>query len=192
MSATGLEVVGDLGFAAWTDLGRRISAISNASAWWLGDWLIYGQRAYGERYKPALEATYLEYQTLRNYAWVARRFRLSRRRDGLSFQHHAVVAARSEPEQELWLTRAERNGWTRNELRRQLGLATRASGGLHDVPSVVVQLQVMADREERWRRAAAVARLPLGDWMAAAADTAAETILTPAAAAQSLTRVRAL
>ncbi len=32
-------------------------------------------------------------------AWVARRFPVSRRRDTVSFQHHAEVAALPEPEQ---------------------------------------------------------------------------------------------
>ena len=41
----------------------------------------------------------LDYQTLRNYAWVARRFAMSRRRDTLSFGHHAEVPALPEPEQ---------------------------------------------------------------------------------------------
>jgi hypothetical protein len=41
-------------------------------------------------------ATGLDYQTLRNYAAVARRFELSRRRDNLSFHHHAELCALSE------------------------------------------------------------------------------------------------
>jgi hypothetical protein len=41
-----------------------------------------------------------------NYAWVARRFAMSRRRDTLSFGHHAEVAALPEPEQDFWLREA--------------------------------------------------------------------------------------
>ena len=49
----------------------------------------------------------LDYQTLRNYAWVARRFPAGRRRAGVSFAHHAEVARLPEPEQDYWLRRAE-------------------------------------------------------------------------------------
>jgi hypothetical protein len=45
---------------------------------------------------------------------------MSRRRDKLSFQHHAEVAPLPEPDQDLWLNRAERLGWSLSELRRQL------------------------------------------------------------------------
>src|SRR3954451_24463303 len=112
-------------FESWLGIGRRLSRITSASPWWLGDWLIYGRRLYGERYKAALEVTDLDYQTLRNYAWVARRFPVSRRRDGLSFQHHAEVASLPEPEQDLWLKRADGAQWSKTELRRRIAAERR-------------------------------------------------------------------
>lgn len=36
---------------------------------------------------------------------------MSRRRDTLSFGHHAEVAARAEPEQDYWLRQAEEHCW---------------------------------------------------------------------------------
>lgn len=93
---------------------------ANCSVWWLGDWPVYGEYAYSDRYKQALADTSLGYQTLRNYAWVARKIPLSRRRDALSFGHHAEVAALPDHEQDVWLTRAERSNWSRNLLRRGL------------------------------------------------------------------------
>ena len=33
---------------------------------WIGDWLNYGERKWGEKYKEALEKTGYDYQTLRN------------------------------------------------------------------------------------------------------------------------------
>lgn len=41
----------------------------------LGDWLAYGQAVYANRHRTAVERTSLNYQALRNYAWVARQFR---------------------------------------------------------------------------------------------------------------------
>ena len=155
----------------WLLIGGQISRLSSSSAWWLGDWLLYGERTHRGRYRAAVERSGLEYQTLRNYAWVARMFPVSRRRDTLSFQHHVEVAALGEAEQELWLNRAEQLRWSRNELRRQLAAARApADGGGRPV---LVRLQVAPEREQRWREAAEAARQPLGDWLAAVADQAA-------------------
>src|SRR3954465_8028107 len=148
-----LRLEDDLTFENWLGIGRRLSRITNASPWWLGDWLIYGHRSYGERYKAALDVTDLDYQTLRNYAWVARRFPVSRRRDALSFQHHAEVASLSEPEQDLWLGRAATLGWSRNQLRRELA-SLRACGTIADAGPVQLRIRVDADRERVWRVAA--------------------------------------
>jgi hypothetical protein len=76
-----------MSYAEWASAGRQLARLSHGVAWALGDWLIYGQARYGSRYRDALAATQLDYQTLRNYAWVSRSVPLSRRRDTLSFQH---------------------------------------------------------------------------------------------------------
>ena len=102
-TATGLSFDPLLPFEAWSAIGARIARHSSATTWWLGDWLIYGQDKYGRRYKEAIAATGLDYQTLRNYAMVARRFEVSRRRDGLTFHHHAEVCALSDADQDRWL-----------------------------------------------------------------------------------------
>jgi hypothetical protein len=89
---TELRLPADLTVSAWARIGSQITLLSNSSAWWLGDWLVYGRDNFPGRYKQAMTETSLDYQTLRNYAWVAGRFGAPRRRDGLSFQHHAVAA----------------------------------------------------------------------------------------------------
>jgi hypothetical protein len=164
-------------FESWLQVGHEIARISSGSAWWVGDWVVFGERAYRDRYRTALRATQLDYQTLRNYAWVARRFDVSRRRDNLSFQHHAEVAALPEPESDLWLHRAEQAGWSRNELRRQLAAARRPPSAASQRPSVRVQIEVGARREQRWREAATVAQQELAEWIASVADNAAREIL---------------
>lgn len=121
----GLQLARQLPFDSWLRIGRQLSAVVNASSWCLGDWLAYGEVAYSGRYRDAVELTCLDYQTLRNYAWVAKRFPLSRRRDNLSFGHHAEVAALPEPEQDFWLRKAEEFGWSRNRLRRELRASLR-------------------------------------------------------------------
>jgi hypothetical protein len=175
-----LQLESDMTFESWLVIGRRLSRITHASPWWLGDWLIYGRRAYGERYKAALDVTALDYQTLRNYAWVARAFPVSRRRDKLSFQHHAEVAALPEPEQDLWLKRADGERWSKSELRRRISAERRVQR--NEAPPITVRFEVEPDRAVRWRAAAAEAGLELSAWIADAADQAATT---PLAAPQS-------
>jgi hypothetical protein len=177
-TASSMQLRGRLSYEAWVGVGHQIARVSNASAWWLGDWILYGEQEYGMRYKAALDATQLDYQTLRNYAWVARRFEPSRRRQSVSPQHHAEVARLPEPDQDLWLARAARLRWSRNELRRQLRAAGRAEANASDNSALTLHVPVPSDRERLWRQAAAAAEQELVDWVAAAADEAAEAALS--------------
>jgi hypothetical protein len=120
MPGRGLQLPEQLPFERWLRVGRQLAGIHSSSAWYLGDWLVYGETAFSERYRKAIEQTSLDYQTLRNYAWVARRFSLSRRRDSLSFGHHAEVAALPEAEQDFWLRKADELNWSVKHLRQQV------------------------------------------------------------------------
>jgi hypothetical protein len=125
MPRIGLEFPNRMSFEKWVHVGKVLSAANTSTAWCLGDWLVFGETVYNGRYRDAIEQTSLDYQTLRNYAWVARRFPLSRRRDMLSFGHHAEVAALSEPEQDFWLRKAEALSWSRNRLRAEVKISLR-------------------------------------------------------------------
>ena len=164
-----------MAFTEWSDVGRRLARIANGSAWALGDWILYGQEAYGQRYKQALQVTELDYKTLRNYAYVARRFPPARRHPALSLQHHAEVAALDEAEQDLWLSRCETLRWPRRELRRQLAARDGRIVGTDE--HVTVRVQISAERERRWREAATVANCPLFELLTRVVDEAADSLL---------------
>lgn len=124
---SGMSFPQNLPERAWEEIGTNLRELVNSSAWWLADWLLFGEATYGwRRYKEAIERTGLDYQTLRNYAWVARRFEHHRRHDALSFAHHAEVTRLSPPEQDYWLRRAEQQKWSRNELRKAVRAALAA------------------------------------------------------------------
>jgi len=89
----GLHMPAELSFEDWARAGRQLSRIVDSSAWWLGDWLVFGKSNYSDCYQLAIQRAGLRYQTLRNYAWVARRVPVSRRRAKLTFQHHAEIAS---------------------------------------------------------------------------------------------------
>lgn len=85
--------------------------------WWLGDWAHYGEATFGALAKQVLAAIGYEYQTLANAKWVASRVAFSRRRETLSFGHHAEVAALPPAAQRRWLTAADRDGLSVHALR---------------------------------------------------------------------------
>jgi len=114
---------------AWEAIGRQILSVVESSTWWIADWLAYGEEVFQDRYLEAVKRTNLNYQTLRNYVWVARRFEHSRRRDTLSFGHHAEVAALDAAEQEYWLRKADELSWSRNQLRREVRASLREREG---------------------------------------------------------------
>jgi hypothetical protein len=173
---TGLYLPANLPFTTWQRIGAQISTICDSSAWWLGDWLLYGQLQYADRYRKAILETSLDYQTLRNYTWVARRFPMSRRRDKLSFQHHAEVASLPEAQQDLWLDRAEVFGWSRNELRRRLR-ACRSHDCDEALITVSVRVNVAPDQERRWQEAAKRTNCNFEEWMRLVLDEAANSVL---------------
>jgi hypothetical protein len=160
-----------LPFDAWQELGRKVGRHANATGWWLGDWLAFGRFKYGRRYRDAVAATGLDYQTLRNYAAVARRFEPSRRWAELSFQHHADVCGLPDEEQDRLLSLSASRGWSRNELRRH---ARSSSGRRGDVARVsVVALSVGVERTERWRSAAERVGCSFEEWAVRTLDEAA-------------------
>ncbi|MFJ9041495.1 LmbU family transcriptional regulator [Streptomyces sp. NPDC102406] len=185
---------------AWEEIGTNLRELVNSSAWWLADWLLFGEATYGwRRYKEAIERTGLDYQTLRNYAWVARRFEHHRRRDALSFAHHAEVTRLSPPEQDYWLRTAEQQKWSRNELRKAVraslavqsgdspadppagdtapasetaATASGADGGQRRQQVTTLTIELSAGQLEQYSKAAAAHGLPVDKWVAQVLDTA--------------------
>jgi hypothetical protein len=161
-----------LAYQEWLDAGAKVAKVVDSSAWCLGDWLAYGESQYAGRYRLAVDRVGLSYQTLRNFAWVARRFPLSRRRDKLTFYHHMEVARLSTGEQDHWLERAVGEGWSVRELRHRL----QAPGGPRsaaDGPAAVRRIRADQQRLDRWRVAAEQANLSLEAWIVDTLDLAA-------------------
>jgi hypothetical protein len=206
----GLELPRRLPFEKWLNIGKQLSAIHTSSAWCLGDWLAYGIEAFNGRYRSAVEQTALDYQTLRNYVWVAKRFPLSRRRVALSFGHHAEVAALPEPEQDFWLRKAEELGWSVKQLRQEVraSLREREGGGAIDHQAdesrqedesfpgdqrlassdggvgpglVKLNIRICPDQLETCKTAAEKAGLDMEAWVVMALTKAACETLEPAA-----------
>jgi hypothetical protein len=131
MTPTAWAASGDLSLLEWSQSGRRLGIIGRATGWWIGDWVSYGNARFGERYVRAARITGYDVQTLMNMVYVASRFDASRRRQNLSWSHHAEVAALDRDDQDYWLERAEAERLSvrclREEVRRQRRLEEAAT-----------------------------------------------------------------
>ncbi len=158
----------------WIGIGHRLTEIFDASAWWIGDWLVYGQSKYPDRYRYAIAQTRLDYQTLRNYAWIARKFDPDRRRRSLSFQHHVEVAALPAADQDHWLRLAEKFEWSRNDLRKQVKDSYDPGERKRVTSSVSLRIELSGERMSQWKRAAARSRRSLEEWILVNLDAIVE------------------
>lgn len=90
--ATGLKLDPDMSYQNWEGIGRYLQVMSRSVQWWIGDWLVFGEHVFGHKYAQAIDLTGKDEQTLKNYHFVAAAIEQSRRRDSLTFTHHAEVA----------------------------------------------------------------------------------------------------
>jgi hypothetical protein len=175
---TELRLPQDLPLQAWARIGSQISLLTNSSAWWLGDWLVYGRDNYPNRYRQAMKETSLDYQTLRNYAWVAGRFDVSRRRDTLSFQHHAVVAALPAAEQDEWLDRASSSNWSMARLRAEVKTHGAKADSQDGAERSIIHLNLSGSRLDQWGAAAQQQQKDLVEWVVSIVDETAAQVLS--------------
>jgi hypothetical protein len=112
-----------LTYDRYETLGAFLGAMNRSCSWWIGDWLNYGEGEYGDRMWQAATATGLSEETLKERMRVCGSIAPSRRRPNLPFSVHEVVWRLPPAQQTLWLKRAEQNGWTAAQLKREM-LAT--------------------------------------------------------------------
>ena len=125
LTTTAWSPQADITVATWVRQGRWLGAIGRGSGWWIGDWIRYGSARYGERYDAAARVTGYDVHSLTNMAYVAGRFERTRRRESLSFSHHAELTGLGTEEQDLWLDRAEAGALSVRSLRCELRQARR-------------------------------------------------------------------
>lgn len=112
-----LTAVGSPTFEQWLEVGAFIKQAHGAVHFWIGDWLNYGEKVFGESYSVALDQSSYEYQTLASDKWVAGRIDPISRRETLSFEHHKEVADLDKEDQEVLLKQAEEHKLNRKTFR---------------------------------------------------------------------------
>lgn len=142
MSPIAWEPGDALSIIDWIQVGKRLGTIGRGASWWIGDWVNYGNRKFGEKYTRAAQITGYDMQTLMNMSYVALRFNISRRRENLSWSHHAEVAALPPEERDRWLNVAQTRRLSVRSLREELrawrtGLAAGSANASDADPGLV-------------------------------------------------------
>jgi len=119
----------DIDVREWVQAGKRLGAMTRCSQWWLGDWVRYGTGRWGEKYKEAARISGYDIKTLRNIAYVAEQIEVSRRRDDLTWSHHAEVSSLEPDEQDRWLDLVASEKMSVSDLRIELRTARRRNSG---------------------------------------------------------------
>jgi hypothetical protein len=146
-SASGMKVIGDPTYQQWRDTGEGLLRIERVVKWWIGDWLQYGERRWGEMYSQAMDATGLAYETCRNAKWVSESIPPERRRPELSFEHHKTVAALSPGEQDTWLDKATADHLTVVELRHAIREdRNHTENVIPEVEAVISEIRIFRGR----------------------------------------------
>ena len=117
---TGITFDEDCPYEDWAEVGKRLGRIGRSVGLMLGDWINHGETHYAGKYEEALALTGLEYQTLMNFAYVARKVEISRRRENLGFDHHSTVAKLKPEEQAKWLEIADSESLGTKRLRKSI------------------------------------------------------------------------
>lgn len=101
----------------WLDAGRLLTGMESSLNWWIGDWLVFGEHTYGQKYSQAEAVTQHRQDYLKACNFVSSKVPAGNRIHGLSWSHHREVAALSTADQKRWLNKALENEWSVSELR---------------------------------------------------------------------------
>ena len=111
LSSTALRLPAGVDLPQWMEIGRSLGSVSEATRWWVGDFLIYGEAMCGQDHTQIFDpevGSAWSWDTLRQYRWVSERVPEENRRppDQLSWSHHRAIAILEPHEQSEWLQRA--------------------------------------------------------------------------------------
>jgi hypothetical protein len=141
-----------LSFEQWAEVGRNLCRSDQVMKWWIGDWAAFGLRKYGQL-KEFAEINGINYQSLRDMAWVSEKVELSRRRDNLEWSKHREVAALEPKDQEKWLAKAEAEELPVVEIRRQIRQSQGVQNALQSDGPILKFASKACDDLVNWIRA---------------------------------------
>lgn len=110
----------NLSWDAYVAVGELLGEMRKALQWSYGDFVLLGEKLFGERSYQAFEGLNVGEETLREYTRVAERIPRSIRRQDLPWSTHRAVASLEPPEQKRWLKVASEQGLSHHALREAL------------------------------------------------------------------------
>ena len=126
-TATGIVFDDALCHPEWDELGKKLTSMSKILGFYIGDWINFGVTAFGDKYKEALATTGIPYNTLKNYASVAKRVKPDQREKSLGFEFHSSVAKFKSFEQKKWLLMATTHNLSLRRFRKSIKLGRLAT-----------------------------------------------------------------
>lgn len=125
VTPTSLELTDDLPYDKAELIAIYFGEMSRHLQWWVGDLLVFAEAHFGDDFAQLAVSTGLSEQALLRRMYVCREVPRNRRRAGLPFSVHMVVASLNGREQERWLKKAEDGGWSAQELRSRMKAARK-------------------------------------------------------------------
>lgn len=112
-----------LTYQEWLQAGETIKRIDRLKNFAMGDWILAGERKFGQMYSQALDDfEWGNYNKLTKLVWVASRIPPSRRRPELSWTHHHHVSKFAPEVQDYWLQFAIDNHLNSDDLRESIAM----------------------------------------------------------------------
>lgn len=112
-----LVIEGEHTIEQWLEAGKLLTGMESSLNWWIGDWLVFGEHSYGQKYSQAESITNHREDYLKACNFVSGNISVGNRVYGLSWSHHREVAPLEPAEQKVWLAKALEFHWTVSELR---------------------------------------------------------------------------
>ncbi len=164
---TGIEFHEELSFDEWDALGQKLAPLGKSIGFIIGDWINYGESRYGEKYEKALARTGMAYNTLANFAYVARKVQSSLRNENLDwYQHYAVAKLKTDEEKQYWLGMAEKHDLSVRRLRKSINfgrLATEEEVQGDPSDRGYVTYLALLNRLRRWWKRE-IGKAPVDEW----------------------------
>lgn len=143
VTLTGLQVTGTPTYEQWEQKGNEIWSDKQAAQWRTGDWLVWGEQAFGEDAAQAIDENRYTFHSLQNIVTVCKAFPQDERRPNVSFSNHSECASLQGEDRKLAMDNLESGIWNRTQVReykRELKGAP-ASGKLEIVPHKIIGMR---------------------------------------------------
>jgi hypothetical protein len=126
-SRTALNLPDQMTFDDWMKVGEQLHACDASVLWWIGDWLLYGENTYAERFAKAIQLTGYTQDRLKEARRVAAAFPREERSEEAAWELHRVAANLPREVRVEAVREAAAKHWSIREFKAEV--ARRAAGG---------------------------------------------------------------